>query len=736
MKKYFLIIALLLSASTFRAQTWKVVSGPDLKQAVSDIFFVSETEGWMSADSGVVYHTTNGGTDWAVQQTNTKKNLKKILFLDKNTGWIGTAEGSILKTTDGGGSWTESIFAGLVPNIKFTYFDALCFTSSARGHIVAGKDKAMYLFLTTDGGLSWTKEDSLVSTVSQRWYDVSFYDENNGVIAGDKKDKIKYTTDGGKTWNLSPITDNMFGVIKSVRWLSSKEVLLMGEGNDFTGLPAPVYKSLDGGKTWVKKTTGSYDRVKDSYFKNSTEGICVGSNGFSKMFLMKTADGGETWSPAMGSFSVSLQAVTGFNNVVYAIGTENHIFKSTDLGSTWSILPMKASTAIYSIQFTGGKGFALSRSSDIFTNDDGKGNLWNFTSSAGVWEGYSMAFTSSSTGFVLKDNRHIVKTTDGGKSWNPVLEAVAFNAKNKIGGITFPDASTGYAWVSINDYSEYHILKSADAGNTWNEILTIPGPGYIGGGIAFFDASTGVIAGPKGWMIRTTNGGDKWDTVKVSNAPAGLETSGFKELCVVNQNAWAISEKAIYYSSDKGATWNYIDHGIKNIDTTFYTLAFRSDGTGYVTCYDGTVLKTSDSGKSWQLDESLKGKYHFYSSAFDENGKIYFGTSNGQIISSTEGGVGVRENSNVSPNGFMLEQNYPNPFNPVTSIRFTIPEGGLVRLTVYDMLGREVSVPVDQFLKAGTQLVSFNAQGLSSGVYYYQLKAGAFTQTKKMTVLK
>ncbi|MCU7496206.1 MAG: T9SS type A sorting domain-containing protein [Ignavibacteria bacterium] len=735
MKKSILIIIMLVSASILRAQSWKVVSSPDLKQAASDIYFVSEDEGWMSADSGVVYHTTNGGLNWSLQNTNVVKNLKKIFFLDSNNGWIGTADGSILITKDGGKSWTESIFAGLVPNIKFTYFDAICFTSSTKGFIVAGKDKAIYLFMTTDGGMNWVKKDSLTGTVSQRWYDISFADANNGVIAGDKKTNIKYTTDGGTTWNSSPITDQMFGVIKSVRWLSSKDVVLMGEGNDFTGLPCPVYKSADGGKTWVKKATGSFDRVKDSYFKNSLEGICAGSNGFSKMFYMKTSDGGETWTPLMGNFSVGLQAVTGFNNVLYALGTDNHIFKSTDFGSTWSIFPMKAPSAIYAIQFKGGKGYALSRYSDVYKNEDGTGKSWNFASSAGVWEGYSMSFIDPSVGFVLKENRHIVKTTDGGKTWVSVLDAVDYNTKNKLGGIAFPDAQTGYAWMSLDDYAQYHVFKTADGGSTWNEILNIPGPSIIDGSIQFFDASTGIIAGPKGWIIRTTDGGTKWDTVQVSNAPSTLKASAFQEVCIAGQNAWAISEKAIYFSSDKGASWNYIDHGIKNIDTTFYTVSFRSDGTGYVSCYDGSILKTTDSGKSWQLDESLKGKYHFYSSAFDESGRIYFGTSNGLIVT-LEDQLGVDEKEIASPKGFALEQNFPNPFNPVTSIRFTIPVGGMVSLTVYDILGREVSVLASGFYKAGSQTLSFDASRLSSGIYYYQLKAGAFTQTRKMTVLK
>ncbi|MCU0344147.1 MAG: T9SS type A sorting domain-containing protein [Ignavibacterium sp.] len=95
------------------------------------------------------------------------------------------------------------------------------------------------------------------------------------------------------------------------------------------------------------------------------------------------------------------------------------------------------------------------------------------------------------------------------------------------------------------------------------------------------------------------------------------------------------------------------------------------------------------------------------------------------------------------PNNFSLEQNYPNPFNPSTKIRYSIPnvtlsgvEGSRVQLKVYDLLGNEVATLVNEEKPSGVYEVDFNASNLSSGIYFYKLTAGAFTQTKKMTVLK
>ncbi len=90
----------------------------------------------------------------------------------------------------------------------------------------------------------------------------------------------------------------------------------------------------------------------------------------------------------------------------------------------------------------------------------------------------------------------------------------------------------------------------------------------------------------------------------------------------------------------------------------------------------------------------------------------------------------------LSPAKFELAQNYPNPFNPTTAISFTIPQSGNVKLAVYNLLGQEVAVLVNEFREAGTYDVEFNASKLNSGVYLYKLEANGLTLTKKMTLLK
>ena len=95
----------------------------------------------------------------------------------------------------------------------------------------------------------------------------------------------------------------------------------------------------------------------------------------------------------------------------------------------------------------------------------------------------------------------------------------------------------------------------------------------------------------------------------------------------------------------------------------------------------------------------------------------------------------------MMPTEFALHQNYPNPFNPITTLRYELPENGLVNITIYDMVGRQVKTLVNQRQDAGYRSVVWdatndNGKPVSAGIYLYQIQAGGNMQTKKMVLLK
>ncbi len=132
-----------------------------------------------------------------------------------------------------------------------------------------------------------------------------------------------------------------------------------------------------------------------------------------------------------------------------------------------------------------------------------------------------------------------------------------------------------------------------------------------------------------------------------------------------------------------------------------------------------------------------------YDVKFDENGFLYSQSQYGWTVEKwTYDGTlpsfttGVEQFGDVVPSGYTLSQNYPNPFNPATTIEFSLPQSGFVSLRVFDMLGQEIATLVNGEKAAGTFRATFDASNLPSGTYFYALKAGGYSEVKKMVILK
>ncbi|MBK8549514.1 MAG: T9SS type A sorting domain-containing protein [Ignavibacteria bacterium] len=98
--------------------------------------------------------------------------------------------------------------------------------------------------------------------------------------------------------------------------------------------------------------------------------------------------------------------------------------------------------------------------------------------------------------------------------------------------------------------------------------------------------------------------------------------------------------------------------------------------------------------------------------------------------------IGISSSNTEIPKKFVLQQNYPNPFNPETNIDFSIPESDFTKLSIYDRLGRELTVLVEQNLKAGNYHIKWDGTKYPSGIYFYRIQSSQFSDSKKMIMGK
>ena len=247
----------------------------------------------------------------------------------------------------------------------------------------------------------------------------------------------------------------------------------------------------------------------------------------------------------------------------------------------------------------------------------------------------------------------------------------------------------------------------------------------------------------------------------------------------------------IFKSADHGTTWSDISYDLPNRDITciaqmhsvlyvgtLYKGVFRKgisdsswthipfpDSANPVSCFAvdsldnylfaGTycvdslhyrhgVFILSGNGPAWeQFPVSGLKDSTIVSALGIDNNTLYVGTGgtfgmlskyNG-IYSASIPIVGVRPPVTM-PSAFTLEQNYPNPFNPSTEIKYQLPASNFVTLKVYDVIGRDVAALISERQNAGEHSVTFNAGSLPTGVYFYQLTAGNFVQTRKLLLIK
>jgi hypothetical protein len=304
-------------------------------------------------------------------------------------------------------------------------------------------------------------------------------------------------------------------------------------------------------------------------------------------------------------------------------------------------------------------------------------------------------------------------STNGGINWTVIQNVYQMNGING----TLPSKGN----IRVNGLPRFDIDKSNGPRNGWIYMITAEK------NLSPAGTDADII------LHRSTNNGLNWSTGirvnqdvlnngKIQYCPSiDVDSTGSVNVIFYDDRNTSSDSTDVFLarSQDGGDSWREFvisEHRFK-----------PKSIAGGPASYQGDFITVASNGNKlftyWMADYS--GIYQIWSSIID--------------ISS----IGIRKIDNEIPSDFILHQNYPNPFNPSTIIKFSVAENknsivknGLVTLKVYDILGKEIAILVNQILSPGTYEVQFSDNRLQSGIYFYRLSTGNFTETKKMTLIK
>jgi photosystem II stability/assembly factor-like uncharacterized protein len=356
------------------------------------------------------------------------------------------------------------------------------------------------------------------------------------------------------------------------------------------------------------------------------------------------------------------------------------------------------------------------------------------------WIGQSHGWKIASFGSLWAGGIVVYRTTNGGINW--LRNVISTNPDDFGIEIQFVNVNNGWALIYNFSSGVATFLRTTDGGNSWAP--------FNGTGIFFFtDPYNGWSfygsgqngSDPPFKILKTSDGGDNWTEQFTDNTPGQLSCFFFSDL----NNGWVVGRNGkILKTNNGGTTWTYVTNAGVNPAEDCKTVFFLTPLEGWICSKISDIQQTpylqhtTDGGNTWETQLSPFGDQNGSNAIFS----IFFidsqtGWITGDLgrIAKYYGTTDVEEEIN-SLNKFSLHQNYPNPFNPSTTIRYQVPDFSFVSLIVYDLLGNKIQTLVNEEKHAGNYEIEFSSVDLPGGVYFYQLNAGSYAETKKMLLLK
>jgi photosystem II stability/assembly factor-like uncharacterized protein len=394
------------------------------------------------------------------------------------------------------------------------------------------------------------------------------------------------------------------------------------------------------------------------------------------------------------------------------------------------------------------RGFVVGDNGTILRTTNG-GDLWVQLPSGTSNHLLAISVTSENIVTVVGSGGTILRTSNGGESWYSQISGTTMN----LNGVHFIGPNIGMIVGGVDGWvGGGTILRTSTGGATWVPVFSDTTKWLRS--VWLTNADTATIVGSYGRandaILRTIDGGETWSDISTDADMPLLSIFYIDESYGYAVGGWwglgDDKHGVILKTIDGGNNWSYVRSFWWHL---FNSAQFVDRDTGWLATKTGYIFRTVNGGQDLQEQFRVVDPYSPWSLnsivMTDDLSGWCVGLF-GLILHTTNGGVSFVEEEEIDeiPTEFLLSQNYPNPFNPSTRIKYQVASNSRVSLVVYDILGNEIETLINEEKPAGTYEVTWYAEGLpsrqgsalTSGVYFYQLRAGSFVETKKMLLLK
>lgn len=682
-----LAVLILVSASPGSAQ-WVQTGGPVggyvNALAEDDSFFYAAT-------FGDIYRMQKGDTTWTpVSGANSFVHGASSLATVGKVIVAGTSGSGAFWSMDRGMSWRRWT-SGLEQAQDIASF------AVGSGNLFAGTNSGVYL--STDRGATWIPRNT-----GQGFSGVlSLLIDDTTLFAGTIGEGVFRSTDVGASW--FPANG---GIIPDTAWVWSlvapDSAILAG-----TWWAEGIYRSTDHGTTWAVANQGLLNRDINALAVFGTE-IFAGTFGG----LHRSTDGGNSWT-RMDDGPRNIVMCFHTSTAQVLAGTMDGVYFSSDPGNSWdAALDGMIATTVHAVLGDAGVLLAGTAGSGLFVSIDG-GASWHKTN---LQDRDVLSLVKSGSDLFAGSGHGVHRSTDGGIHWTPLDKG-----KDRVSSLAlFYGGTVLFAGTDASG-----VLRSTDRGMTWTPVNS----GLMDTSVLCLATSgSNLFAGTRSGVCLTADSGRSW------NSP-GAELSGKMVQCLatIGPNIFAGTDAGgVFRTTDVGASWTTVNTGITDVNV--HSLA-AVDTRLFAGTWFGHLFLTEDGGTTWaRVDTGLANLCH---EALGFSGTTLFAGTRGAGVwrrPLQEMVTSVHELPTGHAAQFRLGQNYPNPFNPSTTITFELPRSAVVRLGLFDILGREVAVVVNGCVDAGVHEVRFNGPNLASGVYVCRLQAGNRVATSRLLLLK